>query len=467
MCPNGLVYNLEVEEHHNYFANGVLVHNCHHSTAPSYQNVFERFGSYRGECFTLGVTATDHRMDNKPLHGRDGAIFEEVVFRYTLREAIGDGWLCDLRGYRVRTDVDLSGVRTTAGDYNQGQLADAVNIDARNEAAFKHWYETAGERRTIVFCVDVQHARDVAQLFREKGVAAAHVDGSMRPEDRQRIMGAFRTGQTQVLTNCELVTEGVDVPEIGCVLMLRPTKSWALFTQMVGRGLRISEGKVDCVVIDVVDNTASHRLGDRPAVAGLVGLPAQLDLEGQTLQDALSLFEELGGMAQARLFQRDAASFNDLRTGIKEVDLLAELSVPEEISGATRHAWLKIGEGRYVLNCGSSREEGGPKNREASIEVDELGSARIRLRSDRGTEPLVHEHDLRRAFSTADSAVRLLWPDCAGIVARKAQWRERPPSEGQMRFLRRLRVPSATLEAVRTMGEASALIEKCKAGGRV
>ena len=119
-----------------------------------------RFGSYDGSCFTLAVTATDHRMDNKPLHGATGAIFEDVVFRFGLRDAVREGWLVDLRDFRVATDVDLSGIKSVGGDYNQGQLARAVNTQERNYTAYRHWREVAGDRRTIVFCVDVQHVLD-------------------------------------------------------------------------------------------------------------------------------------------------------------------------------------------------------------------------------------------------------------------------------------------------------------------
>jgi superfamily II DNA or RNA helicase len=110
----------------------LIVDEAHHAPADSYQNVMRRFGSYEGECFTIGVTATPHRLDNKPLHGHESAIFEEVVFTYTLAEAIADGWLCDLRGFRVASGISLDAIKTTAGDYNQGQLQRAVNIDQRN-----------------------------------------------------------------------------------------------------------------------------------------------------------------------------------------------------------------------------------------------------------------------------------------------------------------------------------------------
>ena len=207
----------------------MIIDEGHHTPADSYQIAMRRFGSYDGSCFTLGVTATDHRMDNKPLHGASGAIFEDVVFRFGLRDAVREGWLVDLKGYRVATDVDLSSIKSLGGDYNQGQLARAVNTEERNYTAYRHWHEVAGERRTIVFCVDVQHAKDVAELFRSHHVDAEHVDGTMKMDQREGILRRFNSGRTQVLVNVDVATEGFDAPATDCVLLLRPTQSWSLY----------------------------------------------------------------------------------------------------------------------------------------------------------------------------------------------------------------------------------------------
>ena len=207
----------------------MIIDEGHHTPADSYQIAMRRFGSYDGSCFTLGVTATDHRMDNKPLHGAAGAIFEDVVFRFGLRDAVREGWLVDLKGYRVATDVDLSGIKSVGGDYNQGQLARAVNTQERNYTAYRHWREVAGDRRTIIFCVDVQHAKDVAELFRSNHVEAEHVDGTMKMDQREGILRRFNSGRTQVLVNVDVATEGFDAPATNCVLLLRPTQSWSLY----------------------------------------------------------------------------------------------------------------------------------------------------------------------------------------------------------------------------------------------
>lgn len=202
LCPDGFVYNLTVASHHNYYANGILVHNC----ADSYQAVYNRFPHE----FHLGVTATAHRMDNKPLHGSDKAIYETVLFEYGIKPMILDGWLCDIRSYKCDASYSLQGIKITAGDYNQKELDKKVNTDRNNKEAFYHWREVAADRRTIVFCTSVDHAHAMADLFVGCGVVAEAVDGAMDKGFRAGIMQRFKSGETQVLTNCNIATEGFD-----------------------------------------------------------------------------------------------------------------------------------------------------------------------------------------------------------------------------------------------------------------
>lgn len=469
----------------------------HHAAADTWQNVMRRFGSYSGTCFTLAVTATDHRMDNRPLHGSDEAIFEDVVFRYPLRDAVRDGWLVDLRGFRVATGLDLAGVKTQLGDYNQSQLARAVNTEARNHLAVQHWSEIASDRQTIVFCVDIEHANSVAEMFCSQGVRAESVDGTMKQDHREGVMRRFRNGQTQVLVNVEVATEGFDAPTASCVLMLRPTQSWALYTQMAGRGVRtlpgvvdglstaterraaiLASGKPDCYVIDVVDVSKEFSLNAPPvdedgnekkkptpaSAAGLIGLPADFDLQGHSLFEAAEWAEELSPVKRAEMFRRPM-SFDDLSTVLSEVDLLRELSIPEEVQGISRLAWMKTGEAEYTLACGSSNDE---PNRIAILKSDELGRFRLRCRSDLmdyGEFPV--SDDLQQAFDGADRLIHMTFPDCGPIVTANAKWREEPATERQFDALRRMGADEATLQLVSTRGQARALIEQFKLGKKV
>ncbi|AIE86423.1 DEAD/DEAH box helicase [Fimbriimonas ginsengisoli] len=474
-----------------WFHPGLLIMDeGHHAPADTWQNVLRRFGSYEGTCFTLAVTATDHRMDNRPLHGSEEAIFEDVVFRYQLRQAVADGWLVDLRGYRVATGTDLSKVKKVRGDFHQAELARAVNTEERNFTAFMHWSDIAKDRRTIVFCVDVQHAKDVAELYRSHHIAAEHVDGTMKADVRAGIMRRFGRGDTQVLVNVDVATEGFDVPHVSCVLMLRPTQSWGLYAQMAGRGVRtlpgIVEGspnpisrrraidesdKPDCIVIDVVDLAGKFSLvgpDDKedkkpiPAtVAGLVGLPADFDLQGHSIFEAATMVDDVGPLKRAQLFRRPM-SFDDIDTVLTEVDLLRELSIPEEIVGHTALAWLKTGEGEYALPCGSSGFE---RDRLARISVDVLGRYSLTLSSTMMEyPPLPLGEDLAKVFDEADRFIRMTWSDCVQIVRADARWREQPPTDRQVDTLRRMSVPEDVIALCATAGQARSLIEQHKLG---
>jgi ATP-dependent helicase IRC3 len=457
----------------------LIVDEAHHSAADSYQQVFRRFGAYEQNCFTVGVTATPHRMDNQPLHGDEEAIFQEVAFTYTLKEAIADGWLADLRGYRVATGVDLSRVRTVHGDYSAKALQDAVNIESRNRTAFDNWQAKAHERKTIVFCTGVDHAKDIARMFREEGYRAEAVYGSMPGDEREDVMRRFASGKTQILTNVEIATEGFDVPDVGCVLLLRPTKSWALFSQMIGRGLRVlpntiegipdatarresihRSAKRDCIVIDVVDNgkrTLAPKDEDAdPSLAAVVGLPNDLDLEGHSLIEAMQKWETLDPRAQAVLFKR-AINFDELDSTLTAVDLIAELTLPGEVVEYSRNAWMKVGDNRYLLACGSSKLE---DLRMAMLEMDALSSFQLTL-SSATRLPMCYPCgiDLPRAFQRADRLIKDVWPFTGGFTTSVAAWRNKEISHEQRAELRSLGVADPVLAMLDNAGQAWTLLE--------
>ncbi len=458
----------------------LIIDEAHHAAADTYQNVMRGIGSYEGDCFTVGVTATPHRMDNRPLHGEEEAIFEEVAFTYTLRDAIQDGWLADLKGYRIATGVDLSKVRVVHGDYSAKQLQDAVNTESRNRTAFENWVQKAKDRKTIVFCTGVEHAKTVAELFRQEGFKAESVDGSMSSDERARIMQRFSMGITQVLTNVEIATEGFDVPDVSCVLLLRPTKSWALFCQMIGRGLRVlpntieglpdasarreqifKSAKPDCVVIDVVDNGKRAKMptedpDEQPSLAAVVGLPQDLDLEGHTLLEAMQKWEQVDPRAKAVLFRRNI-NFDELDQTLTAVDMLAELTPPDEVISSSRNAWMKIGMGKYLLACGSSKTEA---HRMAMIEEDALGFFHLSLSSEsRQPQDFPLSRDLPEAFRIADSRIKETWPFIAGFTTASNRWRQGSVTPQQKEELKTLGVEDAVLAMLDNAGQAWTLLE--------
>ncbi|MGV3617959.1 MAG: DEAD/DEAH box helicase [Fimbriimonas sp.] len=464
----------------------IVTDESHHAPADTYQNVYRRFGVYdEGGALHLGVTATDHRLDNMALHSRDGATFQRVVYRYSISRAIRDGWLTDLRGFRVECDLDLSKVKTVAGDYDEKQLAKAVNTDAINELALSAWEQHARDRRTIVFCVDVQHALDVAEVFRAKGVSAACVHGGMKTREREDVIAAFRTGEVQVLTNVNIATEGFDCPEAGCVLTLRPTKSWTLYTQMVGRGLRplaeilkgcetdgsrraaiMASRKPDCVVIDLVDLAKGHKLGVTPeqgegvpSLTAMVGLPPELDLEGATILEAAEIFEALPEDIQS-VAMRGPIKLRDLKAKTSQIRLLTDVSPAEEAKGAGLY-WLKTGEATYRVYCGTF-DSG---RREAIIEGDLLGNWRLFLKVGQSSREFDLPPSLPQAFRVAEEIVNQRMLGASRFAGKNAAWRQGAVTSAQIRELRRMGAPEDMLAGL-DRGKASAMIERLRAIAR-
>jgi hypothetical protein len=233
----------------------------------------------------VGFTATAFRGDGGAL----GGVFQEIVFERSILAMIKAGYLCDIRGVSIRTGTDLDDVRTRQGDFITGDLAEAIDTEGRNQLIADAYLEHAMGRKAIVFCVDVQHALHVAEVMEDNGVSCRAVYGDMDTDERRKTLEAFATGEIQMLSNCNLLTEGWDSPDLGAVLMARPTKSKVLYIQCVGRGLRTSPSKEDCLLIDFVDVADKH---DICSFGTLAGDPSIKPRKGQSLRSAVEEVEE-------------------------------------------------------------------------------------------------------------------------------------------------------------------------------
>lgn len=254
----------------------LIADEAHHAPAPSWVAVLEYFEPG----YLLGVTATPDRLDGKGLADLFGP---EPVYSYSLLQAVRDKYLVGIRQYAVRTDVSLDGVATRGGDFAEGELAGTVDTEARNKAIVEAYLEHGQGRRAVAFCVTVEHANNLADAFDRAGVRATSVHGSLKRMERRILLEGFEEGEFRVVCNCNILTEGYDDPGISCVLMCRPTKSRALYTQAVGRGLRLAPGKEDCLIFDVVDNCKRHKLVKATSLLGV----QEDDLEGGDVLEAL------------------------------------------------------------------------------------------------------------------------------------------------------------------------------------
>lgn len=248
------VFNLEVEGNNNYFADGFLVHNCAHAVSDSYKSIMAKWP----KVFVLGVTATPERLDGKGL----GDVFGALVRGPEVADLIEQGYLARPI-YFAPPSADLSGVGTVAGDYNKGQLAERFDKPKITGDAVDHYRRICPGVPAIAFCVSLIHAENVAASFRAAGYHSQSIDGTMTKEQRRQRLRDLTSGAIHVLTSCELISEGLDIPRVIAGILLRPTQSLSLHLQQLGRELRPCPGKLHAIILDHADNLRRHGLAEQ------------------------------------------------------------------------------------------------------------------------------------------------------------------------------------------------------------
>lgn len=228
----------------------IVIDEAHHATARTYRALVENFP----HAVIVGLTATPCRADGTGL----GNVFDDLVQVITYGEALEEGYLVRPRYYAPYTP-DLTGVTTRAGDYAEDELEGVMNNVQLVGDIVQHYAKYAADRQGIVFATRVRHSIALCAEFTRAGFSAFHIDGNTPISERDELMQAFRAGELQVMVNVGVATEGLDVPNVGAVVLARPTKSLSLHMQMVGRALRPADGKDDCLVLDHAGNTV--RLG--------------------------------------------------------------------------------------------------------------------------------------------------------------------------------------------------------------
>lgn len=407
----------------------IVVDEAHHSTAKTYRTILSHLGTFASSrVLTVGVTATPDRGDGVGL----SHVFEEVVYERKLQEMIADGYLVPLRGIRVQLDADFGQLRSRAGDIVDSDAARLLlDHDAPGIVAAAYRRHTPGQR-AIVFTPTVQVAEACAASLRAVGIPAEALDGTTPPDERRAILSRLRTGETPVVCNCGVLTEGFDEPRVAVVIVARPTRSRALYAQMVGRGARLYPGKTHCTVLDVVGSTREHQL---VTLADLTGKALPKD-EGKA---------SASGSTKGEAFQL-GVPLDPNAVGGRAVDLFS----------GHEFRWIELGEA-FVLPTGDGWVLLEPQPRDA----DRWWVIAQRSRDD-APELVEHSLDLGYAQGVAEDLVRNL--GAAALAQREAHWRSRPVSNGQRLALEKWgKAPTPRM----TMGEASDLLTATIAGAKV
>jgi ATP-dependent helicase IRC3 len=399
----------------------------------------------------IGVTATPNRSDAVGL----GCVFQSLVYSYGLRDAIRDKWLTPITPWVIETDTSLDDVHLARGDFNQRELAEAVNNARRNQLAVAAWHDYGHGRATLAFTVDVEHAHKLADEFVTAGVRAAAVSGETPKDERRMLLEQFSNGQLDVLTNCMVLTEGTDLPRTSCILHAKPTKSATLYEQMTGRGLRLFPGKEDCVVIDLVDIARRHSLQAAPV---LYGLPPGLIVKGKKLDDVVEEIDKIldAGFDVEAALQAGRLTLDQLKAKASTFNIW-QIQDLGDFGKGRKLSWMKHGDDVYRVMYPWAD---GTEVLEVSKDLVGHWQVTTTLRPRTGAS---QTRTLAAQVVTSDDAARLaeafVYQERGSVTRlrdKNAEWRSRPATEKQLAVLRKRKVP---IPPRCTMGQASELID--------
>ncbi|GHO78420.1 hypothetical protein KSD_61910 [Ktedonobacter sp. SOSP1-85] len=417
----------------------VVIDEGHHATSDGYKAVLAALSN----AFVLAVTATPDRLDKQRIE----SIFGEPVFSTTILEMVEQGYLCDLRAIAVRTTTSLDGVHTQGGDFKTRELEEAVDTPERNLRIMRAYQAHAKDRQAICFAVTVEHAHHLAEAFQKAGFRAAVVSGDTPQEERKHILQAYARGELEVLCNVSVLTEGYDHPATSCIIMARPTKSRALYTQAIGRGTRLAPGKRDCVILDVTDNCLKHRLQPQ-----LLQQALGVDMRnGESITEARHRLHTEAAEAPAPSEPGKEGNERTTKVLARTSDLLVNILAPMD--------WKRLSSGAYVLEVGEHR------HRIALVPSalrEGYYAVWAKLAPTFKPQLWLKESPLEWAQTHAEMKARLLQTDEKKrvLVDSHAPWRSYPAS---LKQLSTLRYYGLDFQPEITSGEASDLIGQEKA----
>ncbi|KAH7072223.1 P-loop containing nucleoside triphosphate hydrolase protein [Paraphoma chrysanthemicola] len=457
----------------------VLVDEAHHIVSQTYLKVLEHFGLRHATDWNeavvpalVGVSATFSRFDGRAL----GAVIDHIVYHRDYVDMIEENWLSDVVFTTVELKTDLTKIASAAnGDFQTAALSKAINTNETNDLVVKSWYAKAqGRASTLVFCVDLSHVTNLTARFRVSGIDAQFVTGDTPQKIRGARIDAFRDGAFPVLLNCGVFTEGTDIPNIDCVLLARPTKSRNLLVQMIGRGMRLHQGKTNCHVIDMVAALSS----------GVVSTPTLFGLDPAEIieyADTKTL-STLQARKETERRREEAAADSGAKMAARKLpgdvtftdydsvhDLIADSSSDRFIRNLSPYAWVSVGERKFILTTNSGNYlliE--PSNDQGSFRAKYYWKlpADRKVKSPYGTPRIIaqadtFEHVVHAADTYASEAFEHMW------IAKSQPWRRSRASQAQVDFLNKFRPPQNLLEPEDlTKGKAGDMITRLKHGAK-
>ncbi len=410
----------------------IIIDEAHHAAADSYIKVLTSLGCFdkKNAPLTLGVTATPERGDKVGLDN----VFQEIVYHRNLLDMISEQYLSDLTWQSVDLDVNLDNIGTRAGDFIESDLIKALTNSDTPKQILLAFQEYAPSRKTIIFVPGVELARQTAKLFQQHKISCESIDGKLSYLERKSILSRLKTGQTQVVINCLILTEGFDESSIECIIFARPTKSKGFYLQMLGRGTRLHPGKSECLIIDLVGVSKKHKLITLPNLFGL----SPDKLKQKSVLTAHN--EEIAHQAKLKALAQEESELQDkadeaLDTTTPQAPSLEATEAQEDQRVEPRvinFNWLKLSETRYALSIGKGIlflvKQPNTQDMWASV-CNKMDKTNLLIAKDL---PLDY------AQGVAEDYVRGL--GTLALIDSNASWRNHPITDKQMALLDKLHI---------------------------
>ena len=463
----------------------LIIDEAHHATR---KNTYGAIREAYAGAHLVGLTATPKRLDKQMLHSDKSTLFDMVFYRYHIFQAWKDRFLCPVREKTIRLPIDLSKVKTRGDDFVESELIQVLKNRPDALQIIVNAYLKEGEGRQAAFFLwDVESAQKCAELLNSAGVRAEAVWGDNTPkgmERRKDILANFagfkrdnaplfsedaQEKRIRAVTNVMVLTEGYDYKALSCVVIARPTKSWGLFFQMVGRALRTDDasGKTDALILNVcAENVGTHNIMRLPAIADL---PPNFELRGKPLnevvEEIMMLQIDVNTMVKPNA---PPLEMKDVHLMAKCRDIVSVGQTPEDVRAWTRLKWLDASamhpdSPTRVFTLATSQDA------QATLAEEVNGNYALTMRKGEATAVLqLNTDSLETAFLRSDQKLMadLAFSKERALLDRSAEWNNRPPSKSQVPYLRKLltelKLPADdVMKFITTQGEASSAIGHC------
>ena len=413
----------------------VICDEVHHGTSDTYRAIFRHMRVLKGEpdCndFKLfcGITATPNRSDSIGLE----CLFDKITVVNDIRFGVREGWLSRIHCSVIETEIDLSRVHTTAGDFNAAELSATVDTPTRNELIAQEYLKNRPDGPSFFFVVDINHAHNLSEVLRGHGIRTYAISGKTPEDECRRFMRMINEGSIDGLASAGKLNEGVDAPRVCAAWMCRPTKSQLLYQQMVGRVLRPFPSPEDlqalsnvgqspawvkpfASITDFVDICGRHSLCTTPT---LFSLRHKFDAKRKDIIEAVEEIEKLEA-EHPDLDLRSAPNLDAIKTSLHRLDLLATPTTPPELRKISHYVWLQ--------ETGESYHLGMLDGAMLSVRVNTLGQWDVYRHMKGIRTKLWVAHDLKEAVQKAEEEIPARE---AKILSAEAGWRREPPTQKQ------------------------------------